>query len=105
MKHVIIQRSKTFRALICERNKTFVLNPEFVFCLLVRTARFQDVATYPKQHSGWVTPIPKLTILTNLHDLLFHHNPQTKNLGMTAPINTEEPKPQDIELTLALEVL
>ena len=24
---------------------------------------------------------------------------------MTAPINTEEPKPADIELTLALEVL
>ena len=32
-------------------------------------------------------------------------NVQTKSLGMTAPINTEEPKPADIELTLALEVL
>ena len=31
-------------------------------------------------------------------------NVQTKSLGMTAPINTEEPKPADIELTLALEV-
>jgi len=30
-------------------------------------------------------------------------NVQTKSLGMTAPINTEEPKPADIELTLALE--
>ena len=32
-------------------------------------------------------------------------NVQTKSLGMTAPINTEEPKPADIELTLALEVI
>ena len=30
-------------------------------------------------------------------------NSQTKNLGMTAPINTEEPKPVDIDLTKALE--
>jgi len=30
-------------------------------------------------------------------------NPQAKNLGMTAPINQEEPKPADIEQTIALE--